>query len=777
TLTRLFNGLRARLFLLVLLAIVPMLGLILYTDLEQRQRDLAQVEADALHITRLVANTHQDLIENARSLLATLALLPQVRGDDPDTCNDLLARTLKQNPQYTNLTVAQVNGDVFCSGVPFTGQVSFSERAVFKRALETRGFVVGGYEIGPITKRPILSIAYPIPDSSGRVRRVVMTGLDLTWLNQVAANVQLSEGSRITLIDRDGIVLARYPDVENWVGKSAANYAIIQTILTRGEGTAEGIGLDDTPRLFAFTPVNKTNDTGAYLFTSIPRATAFAAEDATLARNLAAILVVTAIAFALAWIGGGRLVLRDIRMLVQTMRQLAAGDLRARTTSASGVDELSELARHFDAMADALEQRDARQKQIEAALRESESKHRIVADNTYDWEFWLDPAGQFVYLSPSCERISGYTADEFNADADLFSRIVHPDDRALFDAHRHTAEQGVALSDLDFRIVHRDGTTRWISHICQPVFDDAGNFLGTRGSNRGITKRKRAEEALRESEERFRSFIEQTLEGVLLLDEEARIIEWNQAMAEMTGLPRAEVVGRPVWESQLRCAAPHRRTPEVAERLKTMMLGLIRDGQGGILNVVHEMPVYRADGSVRIVQERLFPIKTGRGYRIGGVSRDVTEQKRIEQELQTQHDFALQVVNTMGQGLTVTDAEGRFVFVNPAYARMTGYAVEDLIGKRPRDVTFAEDHAKLGRARAERALGKTTTYETRFRHADGGHVHALITGVPRARDGEYAGTIAVITDLTERMQMEQALRESESLYHSLIEALPINLCR
>ena len=640
TLTRWFTSLRARLFLLVLLAVVPMLGLILYTDLEQRQRDLAQVEADALHISRLAANAQQDLLADANHLLTILALLPQIQGDDPVECNDLLARILKQDPQYANIAVAQLNGDVFCSGVPVAGQVSFSERAVFKRALETRGFVVGGYEIGLITKRPILSIAYPLLDSSGRVQRVVIAGLDLTWLNQVAANIQLLEGSRITLIDREGMVLARYPDAEDWVGKSASDYAIVQTILARGEGTAEGIGLDNLPRLFAFTLLNSTTDTGAYLFISIPRASAFAAQDATLARNLTALLVVTVIAFALAWMGSRRFVLRDIRMLVQATRQIAAGDLRARATFASGIDELGELARHFDAMADALEQRDARQKQIEAALRESESKYRIVADNTYDWEFWLDASGRFVYLSPSCERISGYTADEFNADADLFSRIVHPDDRALFDAHRHTAKQGIALSDLDIRIVHRDGTTRWISHVCQPVFDDAGNFLGTRGSNRGISKRKRA-----------------------------------------------------------------------------------------------------------------------------------------EQELQAERDFVLQVVNAMGQGLTVTDAEGCFVFVNPAYARMTGYTVQDLIGKRPRDVTMPEDHATLARARAERALGKTTTYETRFLHADGSHVHASITAVPRASTGQYAGAIAVVTDLTERMRMEQAVRESESLYHSLIEALPISLCR
>jgi PAS domain S-box-containing protein len=132
------------------------------------------------------------------------------------------------------------------------------------------------------------------------------------------------------------------------------------------------------------------------------------------------------------------------------------------------------------------------------------------------------------------------------------------------------------------------------------------------------------------------------------------------------------------------------------------------------------------------------------------------ERKRVEAELRQQRDFALQVMGTMGQGLTVTNAEGCFDYVNPAYARMVGYAPVELIGKMPDLVTFPEDRAALNDARARRKRGEVTTYETRLRHRDGSTVYALITGVPRWSDGR-AGAIAVITDLTERKRMEQDL--------------------
>ncbi|MGC9965994.1 MAG: PAS domain S-box protein [Syntrophobacteraceae bacterium] len=146
-------------------------------------------------------------------------------------------------------------------------------------------------------------------------------------------------------------------------------------------------------------------------------------------------------------------------------------------------------------------------KRAEEMLRASETRYRIVADNTYDWEYWSSPEGQVLYASPSCQRITGYTVSEFEADPKLASRIVHPDDLTQFEAHVVEARtKSAASSSLEFRILHRDGTTRWIAHVCQPVFDGRGYFLGRRGSNRDITDRKKAEKALEESSQNLKFF-------------------------------------------------------------------------------------------------------------------------------------------------------------------------------------------------------------------------------------------------------------------------------
>ena len=133
----------------------------------------------------------------------------------------------------------------------------------------------------------------------------------------------------------------------------------------------------------------------------------------------------------------------------------------------------------------------------ETALRASEMKYRIVAENTYGWEFWLDVQGRFIYSSPACKEITGHGAEEFVTDHELFRRIIFHEDLRCYETHRKEVEEGRKTDSVAFRTVRPDGSMRWIGHVCQPAYDDEGNFIGTRGSNRDISGRKRTEDEIR----------------------------------------------------------------------------------------------------------------------------------------------------------------------------------------------------------------------------------------------------------------------------------------
>ena len=131
--------------------------------------------------------------------------------------------------------------------------------------------------------------------------------------------------------------------------------------------------------------------------------------------------------------------------------------------------------------------------------RQAELKYRTVADFTYDWEYWADSDGKLYYVSPSCERISGYTAQEFIDNPSLVRKIIVPEDKGIWDQHYRDSRKELIHRELQFRIQRADGKIRWIEHACQPVYDDKGKNLGFRASNRDITSRKKIEINLKQS--------------------------------------------------------------------------------------------------------------------------------------------------------------------------------------------------------------------------------------------------------------------------------------
>ncbi len=126
-------------------------------------------------------------------------------------------------------------------------------------------------------------------------------------------------------------------------------------------------------------------------------------------------------------------------------------------------------------------------------LREAELRYRTVADFTYDWEYWTNLDGTLRYVSPSCERISGYTPRQFMDNPSLYREIIIPEDQDVWGKHYHDSRKDPGAREIQFRIRRRDGSIRWIEHACQPVRGDQGELLGFRASNRDITIRKEGE--------------------------------------------------------------------------------------------------------------------------------------------------------------------------------------------------------------------------------------------------------------------------------------------
>jgi signal transduction histidine kinase len=364
-------SLRTRLLLLVLLAVIPALGLTLYTNLEERQLRKALVYEHAMRLSRLVSADYERLVEDARQLLVTLARLPAVRDLDRAACNALFTDLLAQRSSYANLGVIDADGNIFCSGIP--GQVYLGDRAYFRRAFETRDFAIGEYQVGRLTRKATVNFGHPVLDDTGRVHGVVYAALDLAWLNQLAKQAGLPPGTMLTVIDRNGTILSRYPDDGEWIGQNMPEPLVLKAILTQqGNGTIDAPGADGIPRLFSFAPFGgAAQSADAYVSVGIPATVAFAGVNRILARNLAMLGLVAGLALAAAWVVGNLFIVRQIQALVGATKRVAAGELGVRTGLPHGQGELGQLAAAFDQMAESLEQAHEQRLQEEELRRKN----------------------------------------------------------------------------------------------------------------------------------------------------------------------------------------------------------------------------------------------------------------------------------------------------------------------------------------------------------------------------------------------------------------------
>ena len=372
-----FIFLRIRLLVFVLLAFVPAIGLTLFTFADQRHHATEQAKDTALQLAHTATSSYERLILQTQSVLTGLAQLPALRQPIGMDCPKILRARMDEFLYYANIGVADIDGNLICSALPTNGRVNIADRPYFWRAVASGDFAIGEYQVGRVTGKGTINFGYPMLDARGRVGQVVYAALDLAWLNDFAANANLPPGSSVTVLDRKGTILARFPDSDAWVGKSEPEAPIVAATISGGEGTVEAAGLDGVARLYGFVPL-QTGRGGSALFLSvgIPKAAALQEATRDLARNALAVTIFGTLALLAAWAGGNHFVFEPVNRLITAAERLGRGELSVRSGLPHDTGEFGRLAITFDSMAAALQ---SRQTQLEQA-REAERQERERAE-------------------------------------------------------------------------------------------------------------------------------------------------------------------------------------------------------------------------------------------------------------------------------------------------------------------------------------------------------------------------------------------------------------
>ncbi|HCG00360.1 MAG TPA: hypothetical protein DEV93_07420 [Chloroflexi bacterium] len=379
-------------------------------------------------------------------------------------------------------------------------------------------------------------------------------------------------------------------------------------------------------------------------------------------------------------------------------------------------------------------------------MRDVEDLFRLTFDQAPIGVGHTDREGRFRVINEELASMLGYQREELFGH-DLFW-VTHPDDvEASRSALKSLLDGQSEQFNGEMRYVKRDGSAMW-ANLTMSVVRPSQTAEARHGivMIEDITERKQFQEQLREA--RAMSEAAQVIRGVvqasplpiMTLDLSGNVVTWNEAATATFEWSEDDVHGQPGpyagAESDFRARAMAGETITNVPVTRRSMSGKTLD-------------MYMSAAPIRDTRDR------PQGMLV--IYADVTAQRRAEREVEVQRDFALQVMNSMGQGLAVTDADGRFEFVNPAYGRMLARKPEELIGSSPFDFTLEDDHEVLREAFEAEADGRASAYETHVEAADGRLLFVLNTHVPRRVDGRVVGAIMVATDLTERKRMEEDL--------------------
>jgi len=435
-----------------------------------------------------------------------------------------------------------------------------------------------------------------------------------------------------------------------------------------------------------------------------------------------------------------------------------------------------------------------KQKASEEALKQAEEKFQTFAEYTHDWEFWIAPDNTPIYHSPSCMRITGYSAKHFFENRNLFYNIIHPEDKGIWETHLQTPLYDKERRRTEFRIITRDNTVKWIEHICSQVYDNNGKFLGSRGSNKDITEKKALEmlhqAQIKLSEKSLHCSLDELLQATL---DEAEILTQSRIGFFHFVEPDQKTLHLQMWSTNTiknMCSASgkgshydvdmagvwaecvYKRKPVVhndyenlpnkkglpeghAPIFREMVVPVIRNNLITAIIGIGNKPINYTDSDLDIF------------IRLTDTVWDIVHKKRIEEELLNNNKKFRKMIETAGEGIIITDHNDLITYVNMQILELLGYSAEELQGK---PFSMLTEKLQPEILEKEKSAYRKELY---LKKKDGSLFPAIVASSAADDTGKEAcGRLYLIADLKERIKAENEAKEQKEQLLTLINAMP-----
>ncbi len=397
----------------------------------------------------------------------------------------------------------------------------------------------------------------------------------------------------------------------------------------------------------------------------------------------------------------------------------------------------------------------ADRRQVERTLAEREQFLRSIIDNEPECVKLLAADGTVLEMNRAgLEMIEAESGKQVVGHCVYL--IVAPEYRQHFRILTESVFRGESRK-LEFEIVGLKGSRRWLETHASPLRDAAGAVTALLSITRDVTKRRQAEEALVESERRFREVYENSRDAIFVEAFDGQLLDVNPAACRLHGFTREQLLSKNV-----RDLVPADQREVIDRDFAKLSRGELTQTVGVSL---------RADGTTVLVELSVSRIVYNGQPALLLHVRDITERKRSEAALHESERRYRQIVETASEGIWQIDGESRTSFVNQRMAEMLGYTLAEMQGASMFEFMDEEGKAIAADNVERRRRGIKEQHDFKFRCKDGSDRWAIVSADPIFDSaGCYAGALGLITDITERKRLEREIQEKQTLLTSILDA-------
>jgi PAS domain S-box-containing protein len=493
-------GLRTRLVLLVLLALLPVFGLLVYSA-EQSHRAALQLAQSGLQSQVLMLSARQQrTVDMVQELLYGIASSPYIKNPVPELCGQHLKNLYAEHSEFNNLGVAALDGKLLCSATGITGELNISDRLYFQQVMAGSRLAVGRYDLGRSTGQPGVGFAVPVRNDVGELSGVAFAMLGLKPLSQSLEGVPDLADARLSVLDGGGTVLAVSPEEPSWVGHLHPEPVVRQAAQMRQQAVIQGTDKQGLAHVYAVAPVPGGGRDGLTVAVSVPYELIAAPGRQDLAIELLVLLAVALFGVACAWWMGNRLIVNPAHAILKEANEVALGNMNARVRLGPLYQgELGEIGASFNRMAGSLQ---ARQEELDAVLSRVDKERSLldlILNSMSEGVIAADTEGRFLVFNATARKLfdaapgPGARVEEWRRNHEL---LMLDGKTPLPTAERPLARatRGISVDNWDLVFRRPGAEDRVLRMSTRPLRDEAGTLVGGVAVFNDITKIKAAED-------------------------------------------------------------------------------------------------------------------------------------------------------------------------------------------------------------------------------------------------------------------------------------------